>query len=136
VTWRRRRLSQARVHFGQTCEDDCRSCGRREATRQEGELAVNAFARPPFTAYAARSRLRWRASEPARYACDLRRWRVHASRSCDARREPDDHELDEFHAVCLDCLIETHPEAGAGMDIARRAGSSRFHAGIWMEETQ
>jgi hypothetical protein len=47
---------------------------------------------------------------------------------------PDDHELEEFHAVCLDCLIERHPEAGAGMDVARRAGSSRFLVGVWMEE--
>ena len=30
--------------------------------------------------------------------------------------------------------FECHPEAGAGMDIAKRAGSSRFHAGIWSEE--
>lgn len=53
-----------------------------------------------------------------------------------ADENPDDHELEEFHAVCLACLIETHPEAGAGMDIAKRAGSSRFHLGMWMEEMQ
>jgi hypothetical protein len=50
---------------------------------------------------------------------------------------PDDHELEEFHAVCLDCLIETHPEAGTGMDLARVGGSSRFVEGHgWMEEMQ
>jgi hypothetical protein len=50
---------------------------------------------------------------------------------------PDDHELEEFHAVCLDCLLERHPEAGAGMDVARRGGSSRFVEGHgWMEEMQ
>jgi hypothetical protein len=47
---------------------------------------------------------------------------------------PDDHELEEFHVLCEACVIEKHPEAGAGMDIARRAGSSRFHVGIWTEE--
>jgi hypothetical protein len=53
-----------------------------------------------------------------------------------ADEDPDDHEFEEFHAVCLDCLIESHPEAGAGMDIARRGGSSRFVEGHgWMEET-
>lgn len=47
---------------------------------------------------------------------------------------PEDHGVEEFHAVCLDCVIEWHPEAGQGMDIAKRAGSSRFHLGVWMEE--
>jgi hypothetical protein len=53
-----------------------------------------------------------------------------------ADENPDDHELAEFRVVCESCVIETHPEAARGMDIARRAGSSRFHAGIWMEEMQ
>jgi hypothetical protein len=61
--------------------------------------------------------------------------RLHCRASAE-EEDPDDHELEEFHAVCLDCLIESHPEAGAGMDIARRGGSSRFVEGHgWMEET-
>jgi hypothetical protein len=51
-----------------------------------------------------------------------------------ADENPDEHGIEKFHAVCLHCLLDTHPEAGAGMDIAKRAGSSRFHAGIWTEE--
>jgi len=51
-----------------------------------------------------------------------------------ADENPDEHYLEEFHVVCVDCLLEGHPEAGRGMDLARRAGSSRFHAGVWMEE--
>lgn len=51
-----------------------------------------------------------------------------------ADENPDDHDIEEVHVVCLDCLLELHPEAGAGMDFARRAGSSRFHLGQWMEE--
>jgi hypothetical protein len=50
------------------------------------------------------------------------------------RRRSAEHGLEEFHVVCLDCLLEAHPEAGAGRDLAKRAGSSRFHVGIWMEE--
>lgn len=54
-----------------------------------------------------------------------------------ADENPDEHELEEFHVVCLDCLIDQHPEVGAGMDIAKRAGSSRFVEGHgWMEEMQ
>jgi len=50
---------------------------------------------------------------------------------------PDDHELGEFHVVYVDCLIQTHPEAGAGMDIARVGGSSRFVEGHgWTGEMQ
>jgi hypothetical protein len=50
---------------------------------------------------------------------------------------PNDHELHEFHVICESCLIERHPEAGAGMDIARRGGSSRYVEGHgWMEEMQ
>ena len=53
-----------------------------------------------------------------------------------ADEDPNDHELEEFHAVCLDCLIETHPEAGRGMDVAREEVSSRFVEGHgWMVET-
>lgn len=51
-----------------------------------------------------------------------------------ADENPDEHGVEEFHVVCLDCLLEAHPEAGAGMDLARRAGSSRLHVGTWMEE--
>ena len=51
-----------------------------------------------------------------------------------ADENPDEHGIEELHVVCLDCLLDQHPEAGAGMDVARRAGSSRFHVGIWMEE--
>jgi len=54
-----------------------------------------------------------------------------------ADEDPNDHEISEFHAVCLDCLIEQHPEAGRGMDVARDGGSSRFVEGHgWMEEMQ
>jgi hypothetical protein len=52
---------------------------------------------------------------------------------------PDDHELEEFHVICESCVIDQHPEAARGMDIARRggSGSSRFVEGHgWMEETQ
>lgn len=49
---------------------------------------------------------------------------------------PHDHELEEFHVLCEACVIEQHPEAGTGMDIARRGGSSRFVEGHgWMVET-
>ena len=51
-----------------------------------------------------------------------------------ADEDPDEHGPEAFHAVCLDCLLCGHPEAGRGMDVARRAGSSRFHAWMWMEE--
>jgi hypothetical protein len=47
---------------------------------------------------------------------------------------PDDHEVEEFTVVCEACLVEKRPEIGRGMDLAKRAGSSRFHAGIWTEE--
>lgn len=50
---------------------------------------------------------------------------------------PDDHGLEEFHVVCEACAIEAHPEAGVGMDLARRGGSSRFVEGHgWTEEMQ
>jgi hypothetical protein len=51
-----------------------------------------------------------------------------------ADENPGERDIEEFHVVCLDCLLDQHPEAGAGMDVARRTGSSRFHVGIWMEE--
>jgi HNH endonuclease len=37
-----------------------------------------------------------------------------------ADENPGERDNEEFHVVCLDCLLDQHPEAGAGMDIARR----------------
>lgn len=48
-----------------------------------------------------------------------------------ADENPDEHGVEELHVVCLDYLLDQHPEAGGGMDVARRAESSRFHAGIF-----
>jgi hypothetical protein len=52
-----------------------------------------------------------------------------------ADENPGEHGIEELHVVCLDCLLERHPEAGRGMDLARPGGSSRFVEGQgWMEE--
>lgn len=31
---------------------------------------------------------------------------------------PDDHEVEEFHVICESCVIDKHPEAARGMDLA------------------
>lgn len=51
-----------------------------------------------------------------------------------ADEDPDRHGVDEFRVVCLDCLLERHPEAGGGMDVAKRTGASRLHEGVWRAE--
>lgn len=55
----------------------------------------------------------------------------------DVPEDPDETQEGDLLPVCLPCLIDQHPEAGAGMDIAIRAGTSRFVEGRgWMEERQ
>jgi hypothetical protein len=50
---------------------------------------------------------------------------------------PDDHAIEEFHVLCEACVVDQHPEAARGMDIARRGGSARFVEGHgWIVETQ
>jgi hypothetical protein len=51
-----------------------------------------------------------------------------------ADENPDEHGPEAFHAICIHCLLDAHPEAARGMAIARRTGSARFHAGIWTAE--
>ena len=44
--------------------------------------------------------------------------------------EPEDPRIT---LVCLDCLIDDHPELGSGLDIARRFGVADFDAdGTWI----
>jgi hypothetical protein len=42
-------------------------------------------------------------------------------------RDPEQH----LATVCLHCLIEGHPEAGRGMDLARQHGFAWFEDGEW-----
>ena len=44
----------------------------------------------------------------------------------------DDAVPEDFRVVCLDCLIDEHPEAGEGMDIARHYGEAWLEGGVWM----
>ena len=48
----------------------------------------------------------------------------------DAPDDPgDDYEL---VVICTDCLIEQHPEAGLGMDLAREHGEARLEGEAWV----
>jgi hypothetical protein len=48
----------------------------------------------------------------------------------DAPEDPNDCDQ-ELTVVCAHCLLEHHPQAGRGMDIARRAGEARLRGGAW-----
>lgn len=43
--------------------------------------------------------------------------------------------VDTLISVCLSCLIDDHPEAGRGMDLARRAGRADHDGGEWIPGT-
>jgi hypothetical protein len=43
----------------------------------------------------------------------------------DAPEEPpDDPEDPRIHTICFHCLIESHPEVGRGLDLAKKHGSA------------
>ncbi len=49
--------------------------------------------------------------------------------------DPDDHDAETGWAVvCLGCLIDDHPEAGRGIDLAREHGAAVVRAGEWEPE--
>jgi hypothetical protein len=39
---------------------------------------------------------------------------------------------DDLVAICLDCLFDSHPEAGRGLDLARQHGRADFDGGEWI----
>ena len=70
------------------------------------------------------------------------RWRDgrgQRSRTFTRKADADRFKVDVERQAQLGSLYEEEPvffsDFLAGMDIARRAGSSRFHLGMWMEET-
>lgn len=58
--------------------------------------------------------------------------------------DPAGLEPSDFRTLCLGCLLDQHPEAGRGMDVARQAGSPRRVGSArwvpevreWLEETE
>lgn len=46
---------------------------------------------------------------------------------------PQDRELDheDGMVICLHCLLDAHPEAGAGLDVAKEHGRAVFAEGEW-----
>jgi len=43
---------------------------------------------------------------------------------------PDDEEIDS-ETFCLSCLVDEHPEAGRGLDLAREFGAAERINGDW-----
>jgi hypothetical protein len=52
----------------------------------------------------------------------------------DASEDPSEHDPEKMVVVCAHCLIEQHPAAGRGMDVAQRRGAARYEGGTWVEE--
>jgi hypothetical protein len=53
----------------------------------------------------------------------------------DAPEEPDErHDPEDLVVICAHCLLEHHPEAGRGMDLAQRSGAARYREGAWIAE--
>jgi hypothetical protein len=48
--------------------------------------------------------------------------------------DPAETREDDLRVVCLGCLLDHHPEAGRGMDLAKRRGAARLVDGVWLEE--
>jgi hypothetical protein len=48
--------------------------------------------------------------------------------------DPAETREDDQRVVCLGCLLDNHPEAGIGMDLAKRRGAARLVDGDWLEE--
>ena len=48
--------------------------------------------------------------------------------------DPAETREDDLRVVCLGCLLDNHPEAGIGMDLAKRRGAARLVDGVWLEE--
>jgi hypothetical protein len=44
----------------------------------------------------------------------------------------DDATPEDFRAVCLGCLLEIHPEAARGMDLAKQHGEEWLEDGSWV----
>jgi hypothetical protein len=40
----------------------------------------------------------------------------------------------DLRPICLGCLLDRHPEAARGMDVAQRTGGARLVEGQWLEE--
>jgi hypothetical protein len=40
----------------------------------------------------------------------------------------------DVDVVCEHCVLELHPDARRGMELAREWGASRFEAGVWSGE--
>lgn len=48
-----------------------------------------------------------------------------------AESDPLDPGVEDMRLLCLHCLINRHPEAGRGMDLARLHGAAEFREGEW-----
>jgi hypothetical protein len=47
---------------------------------------------------------------------------------------PERNSREDFHVICEHCLLEEHPEAGKGLDLARAHGSAYLADGEWVGE--
>lgn len=52
----------------------------------------------------------------------------------DVPANPDEIDEDEVTVLCLGCVVDRHPEAGVGMDLAKRHGEAWLEGESWVVE--